>query len=294
MKKQREPEKYLFVLPTVLLLLGILFIPIAATIILSFYSYPLLRPDLGITFVGLENFIKLTKDGQFINSLFKSFTFTFSAVTIELILGTLIALTLKKKVWGKNFFKVSLLIPMMMVPIVVGISWRILLLPQFTPLAQIFEFFHINFNTALFLTDAKWSMISIIIADVWQWTPFVTLLVFASLQSIPDEVYEAARVDGASSWNQFRYLTLPLLKPSLIVIAILRGMDAIRTFDLVYILTKGGPGFATELVSIFNYRLAFTRYEIGYASAVSVAVLMILAVVIFAILRSTKGEESEV
>lgn len=291
MKKHKNPEKYLFVTPAILLLLGILFIPIFITIALSFYSYPLLRPDLGINFVGLENFRELLKDGQFINSITKSFIFAFFAVSLELLLGTFIALLLKQKVWGKTFFKVALLIPMMLVPIVVGIAWRIFLLPHFTPLAQILEFFHINFNTAKLLTTASGSMASIVVADIWQWTPFVTLLVFASLQSISDDIYEAAQVDGATSWKQLWYLTLPLLKPSLIVIGIMRGMDAIRTFDLVYVLTRGGPGFATEIVSIFNYRIAFDRYAMGYASAISTAVLMILTVVILAILHYTRKEE---
>lgn len=292
MKNHNNREKFLLVLPTITLLVLVLLVPILITIGLSFFSYPLLRPDLGITFVGFENFKKLLLDKQFIGSMERSFIFALGSVSIELILGILIALTLRKKVFAKSFFKVSFLIPMMMVPIVAGVSWRIFLLPQFTPLAQILEMFHINFNTAKFLTDSKWAMMSVITADVWQWTPFVMLMVFASLQSIPEDIYEAARVDGASNLEQFFFLTLPLLKPSLIVIGIMRGMDAIRSFDLVYILTNGGPGFATELVSIFNYKIAFSRYSMGYASAISTGVLIILTIVIFTILKYSEKEDS--
>ena len=293
MKKHKNPEKYTFILPTTLLLV-ILFIPIIITIVLSFFSYPLLRPDLGIKFIGLQNFERLIIDKQFINSIIKSFTFALGAVPLELFLGTLIALLLKEKAYGRNFFRVALLIPMMMTPIVVGVSWRIFLLPHFTPLAQIFEFFHIPFNAAKFLTTSKWAMVSIIVADVWQWTPFVFLMVFASLQSIPNDIYEAAKVDGATSWKQIWYLTLPLIKPSLIAIGIIRGMDAIRTFDLIYILTRGGPGFSTELVSIFNYKIAFSRYSMGYASTISTGVLILLTIAILAILKYARKEGVEI
>lgn len=293
MKKYKNPEKYTFVFPTIFLLM-ILFIPIIVTIVLSFFSYPLLRPDLGIKFIGFQNFERLIIDKHFINAIIKSFTFALGAVSLELFLGTLMALLLKEKVYGKNFFRVALLIPMMMVPIVIGISWRIFLLPQFTPLTQIFEFFHIYFNTAKFLTTSKWAMVSIIVADLWQWTPFVFLMVFSSLQSIPNDIYEAAEVDGATNWKKIWYLTLPLIKPPLIVIGIIRGMDAIRTFDLIYVLTRGGPGFSTELVSIFNYKIAFSRYSMGYASAISTGVLILLTIVILIILKYARKEGVEI
>lgn len=287
MNKTTARDKYLFVMPSLLVIALVLLIPIVATVALSFFSYPLLRPDLGIQFVGLDNYKQLLADPQFSSSLGKSFIFAFGSVSIELILGTVMALLLKGKVWGKAFFKVTFMLPMMMVPVVVGVAWRLFLLPDFTPLAQIFDVFHIPFDTSRFLTDPTWAMVSVIVADIWQWTPFVMILILASLHGISDEIYEAARVDGATEWRQFWTMTVPLIKPSLITVGILRGMDAIRTFDLVYILTNGGPGFATELVSIFNYKIAFSRYSMGYASAVSTGVLVILAIVVFAILKYT-------
>lgn len=287
MNKPTTRDAYWFVAPSLLVLLLVLFIPIVATVGLSFFAYPLLRPDLGIQFIGLDNYKQLFADTQFIQSMMRSFVFAGGSVAAELVLGTVMALLLKGKVWGKSFFKVTFMLPMMMVPVVVGVAWRLFLLPDFTPLAQIFEWLHIPFDTSRLLTEPSWAMVSVIVADIWQWTPFVMILLLASLHGIPDEIYEAARVDGASEWRQFWTMTLPLIKPSLITVGILRGMDAIRTFDLVYIMTNGGPAFATELVSIFNYKIAFSRYAMGYASAVSTGVLIILAVVVFAILRYT-------
>lgn len=274
-------ERLWFVLPGILIIVLVLLIPILAALGLSFFSYPLQRPDLGIQFIGLDNFKRLLADTTFMNSLWRSVQFTVGAVAAEMIVGTMLALLLKGHVWGKSFFKVAFMVPMMMVPVVVGVAWRLFLLPEFTPLGPIFKFLHIPFDTSKLLTDPGWAMFSVILADVWQWSPFVMIMVLANLQGIPDDVYEAAQMDGASRWKTFWSMTLPLVAPALLSVAVLRAMDAVRTFDLVYILTSGGPGTATELVSVYNYKIAFSRYDMGYASAVSTAVMILLAVVIF-------------
>lgn len=282
-----------FVLPGVLIIVVVLLIPIAAALGLSFFSYPLQRPDLGIRFTGLDNFSKLLSDRNFLNSLGKSMLFTLGAVGAEIVLGMMLALLLNGQVWGKTLFKVSFMIPMMMVPVVVGVAWRLFLLPDFTPLGPIFTFLHIPFDSSKLLTEPGWAMFSVILADVWQWTPFVMLLILANLQGISHEIYEAAQMDGASKWREFWQMTLPLVLPGVLSVGILRAMDAMRTFDLVYILTSGGPGTATELVSIYNYKLAFNRYDMGYASAVSAGVMLVLGIVIFGLLsllnRGGKG-----
>jgi len=277
-------EKWWFALPGVLIIVVVLLIPIVAALGLSFFSYPLQRPDLGIRFTGLDNFSRLLSDKNFFTSLWRSVLFTLGAVAAELVLGMILALLLKGDVWGKTLFKVAFMIPMMMVPVVVGVAWRLFLLPDFTPLQTIFGFLHIPFNPSKLLTEPGWAMFSVILADVWQWTPFVMLLILANLQGISPEIYEAAQMDGASKWREFWRITLPLVFPSLLSVGILRAMDAMRTFDLVYILTSGGPGTATELLSIYNYKIAFGRYDMGYASAVSVGVMLVLGVCIFGLL----------
>ncbi|MBY9077313.1 Inner membrane ABC transporter permease protein YcjO [compost metagenome] len=277
-------EKWWFALPGVLIIVVVLLIPIVAALGLSFFSYPLQRPDLGIRFTGLDNFSRLLSDKNFFTSLWRSVLFTLGAVAAELVLGMILALLLKGEVWGKTLFKVAFMIPMMMVPVVVGVAWRLFLLPDFTPLQTIFGFLHIPFNPSKLLTEPGWAMFSVILADVWQWTPFVMLLILANLQGISPEIYEAAQMDGASKWREFWRITLPLVFPSLLSVGILRAMDAMRTFDLVYILTSGGPGTATELLSIYNYKIAFGRYDMGYASAVSVGVMLVLGVCIFGLL----------
>lgn len=277
-------EKWWFALPGVLIIVVVLLIPIVAALGLSFFSYPLQRPDLGIRFTGLDNFSRLLSDKNFFTSLWRSVLFTLGAVAAELVLGMILALLLKGEVWGKTLFKVAFMIPMMMVPVVVGVAWRLFLLPDFTPLQTIFGFLHIPFNPSKLLTEPGWAMFSVILADVWQWTPFVMLLILANLQGISPEIYEAAQMDGASKWREFWRITLQLVFPSLLSVGILRAMDAMRTFDLVYILTSGGPGTATELLSIYNYKIAFGRYDMGYASAVSVGVMLVLGVCIFGLL----------
>lgn len=283
-------EKIGYVMPGILIVAVVLLVPIVAAIGLSFFSYPLLRPDLGIRFTGLDNARRLLEDASFFQSLGKSFLFTAGAVTLEIVVGTVLALLLKSDVWGRKFFQAAFMIPMMMVPVVVGVAWRIFLLPDFTPLDQIFGILHIPFDTSKLLTDPQWAMISVIVADVWQWSPFVMVLTLAALHGIPEEVYEASRMDGASRWRELWSVTLPMLRTGLVSVAILRAMDAMRTFDLVYILTRGGPGTATELVSVYNYKIAFSRFDMGYASAVSTGVLLVLAVVIFGLLAwSNRG-----
>lgn len=277
-------KKWGIVLPGVLIIVIVLLIPIGAALGLSFFSYPLQRPDLGIRFTGLDNFIRLMSDRSFTNSLGKSMLFTLGAVAGELILGMILALLLNGRVWGKSIFKVAFMIPMMMVPVVVGVSWRLFLLPDFTPLGPIFDRLGIPFDPSRLLTEPGWAMFSVILADVWQWTPFVMLLLLANLQGISHEIYEASQMDGASKWREFWRITLPLVLPGMISVGILRAMDAMRTFDLVYILTSGGPGTATELVSIYNYKIAFSRYDMGYASAVSTGVMIVVGIVIFALL----------
>lgn len=279
--------KVRYVLPGIVIIVAVLLVPIAAAVGLSFFSYPLLRPDLGIRFAGLDNFARLLEDANFYRSMGRSVVFTLGAVAGEMVVGTLLALLLRGEVWGRTFFRVAFMVPMMMVPVVVGVAWRIFLLPDFTPLEGIFNALHIPFDTTKLLTDANWAMVSVIVADLWQWSPFVMILVLANLQGIPGEIYEASKMDGAGWWRELRSITLPLLGPGLAAVAILRGMDAMRTFDLVYILTSGGPGSATELVSLYNYKIAFSRYDMGYASAISAAVMILLSVVIFGLLSWT-------
>jgi multiple sugar transport system permease protein len=231
------------------------------------------NPDIPWEFVGPGNFLRLLTDSQFHIGLLNTAIFTVSAVTAEFLLGLGLALLLDKYIRRLNFLKTILMIPMMLPPIAVAITWKLIYEPQFGVLNEIM--FRLGLPLQAWAGDADLAMFSIVVADVWQWTPFVFLLMLAGLASLPQEPYEAAAIDGASAWRQFWDLTLPFLKPVIAIALLLRFMDALRLFDLVFILTVGGPAGATETLSFYIFKVAFTFVDIGYAAAISFFVLVV-------------------
>jgi multiple sugar transport system permease protein len=223
-------------------------------------------------FVGLNNFTRMFSDAQFQNSLKNTIIFTVTAVTIEFVLGMGFALLLDRYVRRFSFLKTILMIPMMIPPIAVAITWKLIYQPQFGILNEIM--YRLGLPQLSWAGDARLALPSIIVADIWEWTPFIFLLMLAGLASLPAEPYEAAEMDGASAWRQFWDLTLPFLKPVIAIALLLRIMDALRLFDLVFILTRGGPAGATETISLYLFKTAFTFTDVGYACALSIVVLI--------------------
>jgi multiple sugar transport system permease protein len=272
---ERWVERHLRILmlaPTVLILL-------ALTIFPSIYMFwaavngisP--NPDIPWKFVGPANFTRMASDPLFLNALKNTIVFTVSAVTLEFLLGLGLALLFDKYVRRLSFLKTILMMPMMLPPIAVAITWKLIYQPQFGVLNELM--FQLGLPTQAWVGDVDLAMLSIVIADVWEWTPFIFLLMLAGLASLPAEPYEAAAIDGASSWRQFWDLTLPFLKPVIAIALLLRFMDALRLFDLVFILTVGGPAGATETLSFYIFKVAFTFVDIGYAAAISFFVLVV-------------------
>jgi multiple sugar transport system permease protein len=275
---ERWVERHLRILmlaPTVLILL-------ALTIFPSIYMFwaavneisP--NPDIPWKFVGPANFLRLLTDSQFHIGLLNTAVFTVFAVGTEFLLGLGLALLLDKYIRRLNFLKTILMIPMMLPPIAVAITWKLIYEPQFGVLNEIM--FRLGLPLQAWAGDADLAMFSVIVADVWQWTPFVFLLMLAGLASLPQEPYEAAAIDGASAWRQFWDLTLPFLKPVIAIALLLRGMDALRLFDLVYILTGGGPADRTKVLSLYIYQVAYRFADPGYAAAISLFVLFVTIV----------------
>jgi multiple sugar transport system permease protein len=222
-------------------------------------------------FAGAENFVRLLTDQQFHIGLMNTLVFTVSAVTIEFLLGLGLALLLDRYVRRWNVLKTLLMLPMMLPPVAVAITWKLIYEPQFGVLNEIM--FNLGLPPQAWAGDARLAMLSLIIADVWQWTPFMFLLMLAGLASLPVEPYEAAAIDGASAWRQFRDLTLPFLKPVIAIALLLRIMDALRLFDLVFILTGGGPADRTKTLSLYIYQVAYRFADQSYAAAISLFVL---------------------
>jgi multiple sugar transport system permease protein len=213
-----------------------------------------------------------------------TFTFVISAIAIEFSLGMGLALLLNRHLRGKGFIRSMILLPMMCTNVVIGLTWRLLFNYQF----GIINFYltQLHLSPVNWLSEPNLAMISVIIVDVWNTTSFVALLLLAGLQSLPEEPFEAARIDGASSLQTFGYITLPLLRPSILVALLWRMIDTFRIFDVVWLLTAGGPAHATETVSIYIYNYGFKSFDLGYASAASYVMIIIMLVVAGLLARS--------
>lgn len=264
--------RYLMLAPTVLILLGLTIFPSVYMFYAAVHKISP-NPDLPWEFVGAGNFARLLSDAQFHVALWNTIIFTVVSVATEFLLGLGLALLLDKFIRRLTFLKTVLMIPMMLPPIAVAITWKLIYEPQFGVLNEIM--FRLGLPLQAWAGDVNLAMFSIIVADVWQWTPFIFLLMLAGLASLPVEPYEAAALDGASSWQQFRDLTLPFLKPVIAIALLLRVMDALRLFDLVFILTGGGPADRTKVLSLYIYQVAYRFADPGYAAAMSLFVLFV-------------------
>src|SRR6185369_6609008 len=269
------------------LLLPLLFITPAVAVLLALSIYPLiysvtisLQRDTSSGAVwGLGNFTRLFTDNFFWTAMAHTFVYAVAALTCEFLLGLGLALLLNAQIRGRGFFRASLLVPMMLPPVVVGVVWRLMLNPDFGAINGTLKWFGVSTESLTWTASPRLAMLSVIAVDVWQWMPFVFLVLLAGLQAIPQEPYEAALIDGSSRWQTFRYVTLPLLKPAILIALLLRTMDLLRVFDQIFIVTEGGPGFATETISLYIYRTAFRFFDFGYAAAMSFVLLALTNVI---------------
>ena len=277
---------YLLVAPAVFVLVALSIYPLFHAVTLS------LQVTSGTqTQWSLANFIRLVSDQFFLAALAHTVVFAVSALTLEFLLGLALAVLLNGKIRGRSYFRAGLLVPMMLPTVVVGVIWRLMLNPNFGAVNGTLKGAGVNTASLTWTSSPRLAMLSIIVVDVWQWTPFMFLILLAGLQAIPDEPYEAALLDGSSAWQTFRHITLPLLKPAILVALLLRTMDLLRVFDQVFILTEGGPGFATETISLYIYRTAFRFSNFGYAAAMSFVLLLITNIVSMFYIRILQERE---
>lgn len=257
---------------------GLLWIAPAVLILLVLSIYPLVYAvkvsltgaDGGLTF---NNFTRLAHDHLFGVAAVQTVVLTGVALVIEFLLGLGLAVLIDSLARARSFFRAGLLVPMLLPPVVAAVAWRLIFNPQFGVLNGTLRQFGVNTASLLWTSGERSALPSVILADVWEWTPFLFLLLSAGLQAIPPEPLEAARIDGASAWQIFRDVTLPLLRPVILLALLLRAMDLARIFDQIFILTQGGPGTATETLSLYIYRTAFRFSSFGYAAAMSFALL---------------------
>ncbi len=229
------------------------------------------------SFTGLSNFYELFLDNRFHHSLFISFFFMFFATGIEVIIGTYLAVLMDKILKGRGVLRGIIILPMFLNPVAVGTIWYILYEPSIGPLNYFFQL--LGFQKVNWLGSTSTALWAILIADIWEWSPFIFLLVLSALQGIPKDLIEAAQIDGASDFIVLRKITLPLIKGSIFVAALLRAMDAFRIFPKIYIMTGGGPGQSTESASIYVLKTAFRYFEVGYGASMTIVMLFLLMVV---------------
>jgi len=228
-------------------------------------------------FVGFNNYKGYFKEVRMYKAIWNTMVFTFSSVAVELLLGLIIALIINKPFKGRGLFRAAVLIPWAIPTAISAMMWKFMYDGQTGILAALFAKLHIIKDSGALLTTSGGAMFGVVFSDVWKTTPYMALLLFAGLQQISISLYEAADVDGASPWQQFQYITLPLLKPAILVALLFRTLDAFRVFDLVYILTGGGPANGTETISIYAYKTMFSQMQFGKGSALSFIVFVCIA-----------------
>lgn len=272
--------RYLLVLPLLLLTLAIVAFPTVYAYSVSLHDSTLGQSG-GAPFVGVANYAAVVRDTEYWRSIGYSLRYSVIVTLAELLLGLAIAILFNRTFRGKGALISLFLLPMMVAPALLAIMFRLMLNEFVGVIPQYLS--RIGFNADLL--GPRWVNVTLTIIDVLQWTPFTFLILYAGLQSQPHELYEAAQVDGASGWQIFRNITLPLLLPFVGVTALLRCIDAFKIFDLIYVLTNGGPGNLTTSVSIYIYKLGFVTGHIGKATAASIVLLILLSLPLGAVLR---------
>ncbi len=274
----KRNEFLIFLLPTIICLLIVIIVPMIYSLAISFTNYNLIFPEQ-TRFIGLNNFERLIFDYRFLHSLEFTFIFTATAVGLECFIGLGLALLVnQKQIRGKRVIIILMILPIVMSPVIVGHIWKFLLSYDYGAINYLGATLNI-FEPQGWLSNPSLTLFSILIVDIWQWAPFMFLIIFACLRGISRQVHDAADIDGASRWQHFRYVTLPLLKGGIIIATILRSIDALKIFDTIFVLTKGGPGIISESTSIYTYYTNFRFFNMGYASAASWFFLIIIIVI---------------
>lgn len=286
---ERQERRFAFALfaPAFLLLL------LTTTAPLVFLAWNSLQNlDLGMPwikgFAGLANYAKMGEDPRFWNSLGLTVVYTASTVILQVIVGLSLALLVLQIPRGQAILRVAAILPIVLAPVVVGLFWRTLVLaPDFGLVDLVTR--ALGLGSHNWLGDPQLALISVIAIHTWQWTPFAFLVLLATLATLPPDVYEAARLDRAGAWQRFRYITLPLIRPAVVMVVILRTMTALSAFAAIFAATGGGPGTATEILNLYAYRTSFTELNIGYGSALAMVLLAITLFVSWLLFRRRRA-----
>jgi multiple sugar transport system permease protein len=281
-----------FLLPAILLILALSIFPLIFSLVLSFMSWDLSRLEGGLRFIGLKNFATLVSDPRFWNTARNTVYFVVGAVGLQYVLGLGLALLLNQEIYFRRFFRVAFLVPMMLTPAAVGYVGRMLFNESQGPINDIIQ--RLGGPMIPWLSNSRLALPSLILLDTWEWVPFMTIVLLAGVQSLPPEVFECARVDGANEWKIFRFVTLPMLAPVSITVILIRALEAFKLFDIVMVMTGGGPGTATETVTMYAYIVGMKNGNLGYASAIAYSLLIMVIIFSTVFLNSLRGRAAAV
>lgn len=266
---------FIFITPIMLFILGMVVFPLCYTVYLSFteWSMGIMSPK----FIGLENYMILLKDGRFWNAVGRTLYLAIGSVSIEVVLGLALAVYLHREFLGKNLVKTLFLLPMIATPVAVGMVWLLIYEPTLGVANYLLK--KIGLEPILWLITKDMVLKSIILIEVWEWTPMVTLIILAGFAGLPRDPYESAIVDGAGHLQIFTRITLPLIAPTVVVAALLRLIDSLKTFDIIYSMTQGGPLFGSETLNILTYSITFGYLRMGSGSSLVMLFLATIALV---------------
>lgn len=276
-----------------------LFVPAFAVLVVS-TTFPLVylawnsfnRIDLAMPwnsgFAGVENYAKMLADPRFWNSLQLTFVYTATTVVLQVLVGLGLALLVLQIPRGQGALRVAAIIPIVLAPVVVGLFWRTLVLaPDFGVVDFVTR--ALGLGSHNWLGDPQLALAAVIAIHTWQWTPFAFLVLLASLASLPPDIFEAARIDRAGAWQRFRHITLPLIRPAIVIVVIMRMMVALSAFAAIFAATGGGPGTATEILNLYAYRTSFSEFNFGYGAALAMVLLALTLVVSYVMFRLRKA-----
>lgn len=270
--------KWVFTIPTILFVLAMIAFPILYTFYLSFFDSTLsaTKPP---TFVGFDHYIEMftDEDARFLLAVWRTVLFSVVSLVVEMFLGVGIAILLNRKFVGKGLVKTVFLLPMVATPVAIGMVWTLIYQPTIGIANYALK--AIGLPAQAWLGSADTALWSLIIVDIWQWTPMVMLITFAGISALPSDPYESAVVDGANPFQILTKITLPLLTPTILVAMLLRLVDVVKTFDIIYSTTQGGPGYATETMNILSYRQSFENFQFGEASATLIIFFIIVMLI---------------
>ncbi|NJL87695.1 MAG: sugar ABC transporter permease [Leptolyngbyaceae cyanobacterium SM1_1_3] len=289
---------WLLILPATLLLLLVYAYPIMRAFILSLFAQNL-STELNTVFVGFDNYVRMALDSRFWSSIGHTAVFTSVSLIIELILGMVVALSLNQAFRGRGAVRTIAILPWALPTALIALAWRWIFNDQYGVWNDmLLNWFHIIEQPVNWLGDPQWAMVAVIAADVWKTTSFIAILLLAGLQSISADLYEAHAIDGASPWQSFRQITLPLLMPQILIAMLFRFAQSFGIFDLIQVMTEGGPGGATEMVSLYVYATVMRYLDFGYGAALVVVTFLILVAIVglaglgISRVRSITGAES--